>query len=218
MYFYLYFIILLKEDILIETKFFAEGITDAIINFEQLRKSIQNNNSSFMQNFENSAEIQNTENTRILQDRMIREMHEQEFLEAQRQDALRKEEEERIRKEKIDKENQEKIKVEQEKHEKEEKLSRKRKTLEKEPEKTEEGICEIAFRFPAGKRIVRRFKKDEKIEILYNFIDCLQEEGIEEGKYLLSQTMPKKAYKNLENTLENEQLFPKALIQIEIID
>eukprot|EP01022_Parablepharisma_sp_SALTPOND_P008563 TRINITY_DN136295_c0_g1_i1.p4 TRINITY_DN136295_c0_g1~~TRINITY_DN136295_c0_g1_i1.p4 ORF type:complete len:191 (+),score=16.42 TRINITY_DN136295_c0_g1_i1:1651-2223(+) len=155
-------------------------------------------------------------------------MQEQEFLEAKRIDEERRKAELEAEQKKIEEEERERVEEERRIKEKEESLTKKRSTIPPEPEAGEEGVCEIAFRFPSGKRVIRKFLKTIPIQvlqiqqkngqILYNYVDCLNEEDAPEGKYELSQPMPKKAYKNMEATLESEGLYPKALIQIGVID
>jgi|TARA_B110000305_G_C19130156_1_gene488529 hypothetical protein len=49
--------------------------------------------------------------------------------------------------------------------------------MPEEPAKGDEGALELVFRLPAGTRINRMFLKDDKIGLLYNFINVLQTEG-----------------------------------------
>ena len=54
--------------------------------------------------------------------------------------------------------------------------------------------------------------------MLHDYLECLGEADLIEGKYELSQTMPKKVYQDMAATLESESLFPKALVQVGLID
>lgn len=49
--------------------------------------------------------------------------------------------------------------------------------MPEEPKKGDEGALELVFRLPTGTRINRMFLKDDKISLLYNFINVLQTEG-----------------------------------------
>ena len=87
-----------------------------------------------------------------------------------------------------------------------------------EPDKDNPDCCTICFRYPDGdKRRDRRFLKTDKIKILYEYIKCLGNEIYTEdgnGVFSLYQPFPPKKYDNMESTLENEGLFPNAVIQI----
>ena len=87
-----------------------------------------------------------------------------------------------------------------------------------EPDKDNPDCCTICFRYPDGdKRRDRRFLKTDKIKILYEYITSLGNEIYTEdgnGVFSLYQPFPPKKYDNMESTLENEGLFPNAVIQI----
>ena len=87
-----------------------------------------------------------------------------------------------------------------------------------EPDKDNPDCCTISFRFPDGdKRQDRRFLKNNKVKDLYDYVKSLGNEIYTEegnGVFSLYQPFPPKKYENMENTLENEGLFPNAVIQI----
>ena len=87
-----------------------------------------------------------------------------------------------------------------------------------EPDKNNPDCCTICFRYPDGdKRRDRRFLKTDKIKILYEYVKSLGNEIYTEDEncdFSLYQPFPPKKYDNMENTLENEELFPNAVIQI----
>ena len=93
-----------------------------------------------------------------------------------------------------------------------------KKKFEKEPDKDNPDICVISIRYPDGdKRKERRFLKNNKIKDLYDYIESLGNEiytGDGNGVFSLYQPFPPKKYENMENTLEEEGLFPNAIIQI----
>jgi hypothetical protein len=93
-----------------------------------------------------------------------------------------------------------------------------KKKFEIEPDKDNPDCCTISFRFPDGdKRQDRRFLKNNKVKDLYDFVKSLGNEIYTEegnGVFSLYQPFPPKKYENMENTLENEGLFPNAVIQI----
>ena len=87
-----------------------------------------------------------------------------------------------------------------------------------EPSKDDPDSTIICFRYPDGeKRIDRRFLKSHKIQNLYDFVTSLGKEIYTEedsNSFSLYQAFPPKKYENMENTLEEEGLFPNAIIQI----
>ena len=93
-----------------------------------------------------------------------------------------------------------------------------KKKFELEPDKDNPDCCTISFRFPDGdKRQDRRFLKNNKVKDLYDYVKSLGNEIYTEegnGVFSLYQPFPPKKYENMENTLENEGLFPNAVIQI----
>lgn len=93
-----------------------------------------------------------------------------------------------------------------------------KKKFEIEPDKDNPDCCTISFRFPDGdKRQDRRFLKNNKVKDLYDYVKSLGNEIYTEegnGVFSLYQPFPPKKYENMENTLEEEGLFPNAIIQI----
>lgn len=124
--------------------------------------------------------------------------------EQQRIEREKKEEREKIEREKIE----EKLKLE--------KLSKKKNLLPEEPQSGDPESTLMVFRYPDGEgRAERRFSKKNKVKDLYTYIESLENQTFnEEGKFELIQPFPFKAYKDKEKTLEEEKLFPNAVIQI----
>ena len=93
-----------------------------------------------------------------------------------------------------------------------------KKEIVDEPSEDDPDSTIICFRYPDGeKRIDRRFLKSHKIQNLYDFVTSLGKEIYTEednNSFSLYQAFPPKKYENMENTLEEEGLFPNAIIQI----
>ena len=135
--------------------------------------------------------------------------------------------EELERKVQLDEEKQKQEEIEQENNKKKEELIEKeiqekakeasKKVLE-EPNSEDPDSTTICFRYPDGeKSINRRFLKSHRIKNLYDYVESLGEEIYtekENNKFSLYQPFPPKKYDNMENTLEMENLFPNAVIQI----
>ena len=98
------------------------------------------------------------------------------------------------------------------------KAEKAKRTLPEEPSKDDPNSTSIVFRYPDGeKRIERRFLKTNKVQILYDFIFSLGREIYTEPdytKFSLIQPFPFKTYDNMDKTLEEESLFPNAVLQI----
>lgn len=96
-------------------------------------------------------------------------------------------------------------------------------TVTPEPSNTltpHECITEITFRLPNGNNVIKRkFTIKDTISALYTFIKSKAHEIFNEDKisiqYLLVIPHPYKQLTQLTNTIENEKLFPTAIIQIE---
>lgn len=90
--------------------------------------------------------------------------------------------------------------------------------FEQEPDEYNPDCCTICFRYPDGEKTkIRRFLKNDTIKELYDYIKSLGNEIYTEegnGVFSLNQPFPPKKFENMENTLENEGLFPNAVIQI----
>ena len=77
------------------------------------------------------------------------------------------------------------------------------------------------FRFPDGEKVVeRKFLKTEKVSLLYLYVNSFGNQIYnekEEKGFSLIQTFPFKNFDEVqENTLEQEGLFPNAMLQIRI--
>ena len=72
----------------------------------------------------------------------------------------------------------------------------------------------IVFRLPGGNRVERRFNKKDKIDVLYNFLEFLEDENIKDNNFDLIQTFPYVLYNDREKTIEEERLYPNAVLQV----
>jgi FAS-associated factor 2 len=142
----------------------------------------------------------------------IREMQKYEFDMARQQDLNAKrqrEEAERMQK-------QEEEKVIKEILMKEEARKNKKELLPPEASETDPNACEIAFRLPTGKRLVRRFLRTDTIEALYVYVSLSND--LADCTYEIAQAIPRKVYSNMNATLESEGLAPKAALQVVMVD
>ena len=134
-----------------------------------------------------------------------------------------------VEKKRLEKEKKEKEKREEEDRKKQEELIEKiqveslKNLLPKEPCDDDPNKCTILFRFPDGEKVVqRKFLKTDIVAFLYLYIKSLGREIYDEkneNHFSLIQSFP---FKNLDevqsNTLEQEGLFPNAMLQIKAIE
>ena len=137
--------------------------------------------------------------------------------------ALEREEENK----KLEAERKEKEKKEEEERKQQEEIIEKAKiesiicNLPEEPNDDNPDKCVILFRFPDGEKVVeRKFLKTEKVSLLYLYVNSFGNQIYnekEEKGFSLIQTFPFKNFDEVqENTLEQEGLFPNAMLQIRI--
>ena len=95
----------------------------------------------------------------------MKAIQEQEFEDAKRKDdEIKAKQLEQEMKEKEEKE--QKLRAEEEaKRKKEENIENRKKTIPPEPQPNDPNSCEIAFRLPTGKKIIRRFPKTSTINV-----------------------------------------------------
>ena len=139
--------------------------------------------------------------------------------------ALEKEEENKI----LEAERKEKEEKEEEEKKKQEEILEKAKiesiicNLPEEPGDDNPDKCFIMFRFPDGEKVVeRKFLKTEKVSLLYLYVSSFGSQIYnekEEKGFSLIQTFPFKNFDEVQdNTLEQEGLFPNAVLQIRITE
>ena len=95
-------------------------------------------------------------------------------------------------------------------------IEEKKKTIPEEPKENEPNTTMIILRYPhSDQRAERRFYKTDTIELLYDYVITLGKDIFEEsGEFELIQPFPFKVYNEKSKTLEEEKLFPNAVLQI----
>jgi len=121
---------------------------------------------------------QSLNQSRLEEDRLLRQIQQEEYKEVERkilEQQQQKEREERTRRETIEKEEAAKKQKEEEERAKQEAREFKKKnklsSLPAEPEESDPSAILIIFRLPDGNRIERRFKNSDKAQVLYDYID-----------------------------------------------
>ena len=171
------------------------------------------NNIGYNQN--NNNNNKGKQNIPLSESTIIRKEQDDEMKQLERieeeKERQKKEEEEKIKKE--EEKQKEIIKTEEEEKQIFSQL------IPPEPADDNPDKCIICFRLPDGeKNIQRKFLKTNKISVLYDYIKSLGREIYSEDQYhtfSLIQTFPFKNFEDkLNNTLEEEGLFPNSVLQI----
>ena len=174
---------------------------ESTITLENFNNKLIESLEKINKNITNKVKADNNYNSLTDAEILEKQKNDMEALEQQAQ----REEQQLIKEEKILKEIENKAKIAKNK-------------IEEEPEENNPDCTIIIFRYPDGeKRIERRFLKSHTIQNLYDFVTSLGKEIYteeENNTFSLYQPFPPKKYDNMKNTLEEEGLFPNAIIQI----
>jgi len=204
---------------------FNYGLNNSNNNFNNNSININNSNNNFDNNYNinNSYNSFNDNNINIsdsLQNIPITDS----FIRKKQDDEMKRLEEMEEEKERKEKEEQEKKRIDEEKEKEKLKIEKEEKEIfsqliPPEPDDSNPDKCIIIFRLPDGqKNIQRKFLKNNKISLLYDFIKSLGREIYTEGQYnnfSIIQTFPFKNFEDkLNNTLEEEGLYPNSVLQI----
>lgn len=138
-------------------------------------------------------------------DRLIRQRQEEELKEAERI-MLEKQQAEKERQQQL---LQQQLLEQQKLQEKQNYIQSKLEELGEEPSASPETV-HISLRLPSGSKLDRRFLKDHKVQKLYDFVETL-DLGLE---YEIVTPFPITPLKDLESTLEEQGLYPKALLHV----
>eukprot|EP00826_Nyctotherus_ovalis_P048131 TRINITY_DN5636_c0_g2_i10.p4 TRINITY_DN5636_c0_g2~~TRINITY_DN5636_c0_g2_i10.p4 ORF type:complete len:106 (-),score=33.01 TRINITY_DN5636_c0_g2_i10:244-561(-) len=103
--------------------------------------------------------------SKLIEDRMLKEMQKQEYLEAKHMDEERKHQEREAEVRRMQEAEAERIAAEQNQKQRQELIEKKRSSIPLEPEASTADVSEIVFRFASGRRIVRRFPKTCSIQV-----------------------------------------------------
>ena len=190
---------------------------------EEMDKLIENlGTTNINNNNSNNNDIKIQDSIFGLSDGQVMAKREQQMkeLEKQEEEKIRKEREKKRKeeeeKQKI-KDEENKIKKRNEDYQKEAEISKQ--LLPEEPNEDNPNVSKIVLRYPdGGKTIERRFLKTDKINVLYLFVRSKGREIFFEQESndfdLIFGFPPKNLDNSKNNTLDDEGLFPNALIQI----
>jgi UBX domain/UBA-like domain len=143
----------------------------------------------------------NSANRKLIQERRLREQQEEEFKEAEKELVNR----EKKNREKFEEDLKETQRIAKEKEEKKKLLVKK---VGFEPVESE-NTAQVSFKLPSGKRIERKFNREQSIDSLYEFLESIDLHPSE-----LVTGYPSKTLQNRESTLETEGIYPKSVIHV----
>lgn len=150
------------------------------------------------------------------QDKLLKEEQKRELEAAMEADRIKlqahREQEEKKKRDQLEEIKRQEAK-EQEIKLKQFKAQKMKESLPDEPSEDNPDACTVQFRLPDGtKTIQRRFLKNDKIKVLYDYIHSLGEEnGFEHmaSNFDILQNFPKKLFDEMDKTLDEEGLFPR---------
>jgi len=153
------------------------------------------------------------------QSRIIRQEQESAYEESLRKDR------ERERKEKLERERKQREEelAKQKQLEYERKVEEKRlykqklaASLPPEPNEDECETAQLSIRFPDGSRVIRSFRADDKLQVVYDFVESRDLDPLDIlSEIVLVNTFPRKEYLDKEQTLEALGLCPSTSLIVE---
>ena len=138
---------------------------------------------------------------KLEEERKIRATQEKELKEAERILKKRQMEEEKLRKEKKMREEEEKML----KIKKDEEKFKKIQIVGDEPTGNDAAL--VSFRLPNGSKIERKFGKERKVQVLYDFLSTQGYDNI-----VLLYGFPSTPFSDLSASLESCEIYPKAVV------
>jgi FAS-associated factor 2 len=147
------------------------------------------------------------------QDRLLKLEQEQALLISQEQDKRKQEEEEIIRQSILEHEQRQK----EEKEKRENDVLEKQKQLPAEPVDPKQST-DVIFRLPDGRRLQRKFHRNDTVETLYTYVDVSCPQYYVEGAgFELVVSFPKKNLTDRQQTLTAAGLVPQAMIHVQLL-
>jgi len=157
-------------------------------------------------------------------DRSLIQEQDQAYQELLRQDQEReqRERQERLDREKKETEEQDRLKQaeEEERRKTETKIKRRQQlksSLPMEPAQNEQGVTSLVFRLTDGSRLQRRFKSNERLQSVYDYLEA--QENVElPSHFVLVTNFPRKSFADKNVTLLEAGLVPQSALFIEDLE
>jgi hypothetical protein len=89
----------------------------------------------------------------------------------------------------------------------------KKSVLKDEPPENSPHVTELLLRLPDGRKVVRRFRDSDQIQVVVDFV--VYETGLSEDEFQLIVPYPRKVLSNREATLADYSLITKAALIVE---
>eukprot|EP01089_Gocevia_fonbrunei_P008180 TRINITY_DN19850_c0_g1_i1.p1 TRINITY_DN19850_c0_g1~~TRINITY_DN19850_c0_g1_i1.p1 ORF type:complete len:185 (+),score=56.40 TRINITY_DN19850_c0_g1_i1:323-877(+) len=156
-------------------------------------------------------------------DRLIREEQDIAYIEALREDQ-EKERREMEEKARIEEEErtyeEEKRRIEQEElsaiRKKQQILSRKSSGLPEEPRESGDGVVSLMVSLPDGTRLPRKFRKSDKVQAIYDFVDIHEPAGVEMERFSLVENFPKRVISDKSLTIGEAAIHSQTILHIQL--
>jgi len=102
----------------------------------------------------------------------------------------------------------------QEEKEKEKAVKREQ-SVPSEPSENEAGVTALQIRLPDGNKVLRRFRQDEQLQVVMNFVTTLPKSDFTSENCVLATPFPSQTFTDLSKTLKQVALFPRAVLLVQ---
>ena len=76
--------------------------------------------------------------------------------------------------------------------------------------------AKVMIRLPSGERLTRKFRPNDKLQILYDFIETRELSPMSDHHdFLIVNTYPRKELKNHSQSIKEAQLYPSGSVVVE---
>jgi len=76
-------------------------------------------------------------------------------------------------------------------------------------------VSQLVIRLPDGSRVQRRFRVTDKIQAIYDFVDCQDQMEIDQSRYNLIANFPRRVFQDRLVSLEEAGLYPQASLFVQ---
>ncbi|KAL2913390.1 UBX domain-containing protein 10 [Polyrhizophydium stewartii] len=85
-----------------------------------------------------------------------------------------------------------------------------------EPPASEPNTARLGIRLPSGQRVVRRFKADDRVQLLWNFVETHDLSPLDlDTEFVIVNPYPRRVYRDMEQTFAEAGLAPSASVVVE---
>jgi len=76
-------------------------------------------------------------------------------------------------------------------------------------------VSQLVIRLPDGSRVQRRFRVTDKVQAIYDFVDCQDQMQIDQSHYNLIANFPRRVFQDRLVSLEEAGLYPQASLFVQ---